>query len=247
MRRIPYLTALLLMLLPVARLAAQIHPPEYPGGDPSLATFLMNNLKYPTSQRQSGITGRVYVTLTIDTGGNVVSPSVAKGLGEEFDAEALRVVKLMPKWKPARDVTGRPIAVTSTLPINFIAPKVDTRPVLDERYWDYDSVMTPFGKQRVNSAPPSFPGGEKALEEFITKYLDIPYNSETHCGTTVIFFSVNANGTLADIKYPTDLDEECLMALHRLMNAMPRWRPGHLEGVPTRMATGLPITFRYVE
>ncbi|MCR4828473.1 MAG: energy transducer TonB [Bacteroidales bacterium] len=247
MNRLLHLTALMLLLMPLTRTVAQIHPPEYPGGDPSLATFLMNNLKYPTSQQHSGITGRVYVTLTIDTGGNVVSPSVAKGLGEEFDAEALRVVRLMPKWKPARDMTGRPIAVTSTLPINFIAPKVDKRPVLDERYWDYDTVMTAAGAVRVNSALPEFPGGNQALEKFIEQHLDIPYNSETYCGTVVIYITVNANGQLSDIKYPTDIDEECLMALHRLMNAMPRWRPGHLNGVPTRMSTGIPITFRYTE
>lgn len=62
--------------------------------------------------------GRVIVRFTVDKDGNVTSPEVVEGVSPELDAEALRVVKSMPKWNPGI-VDGKPADVKFTLPISF--------------------------------------------------------------------------------------------------------------------------------
>lgn len=92
--------------------------PEYPGGEDALHNFLDNNMKYPSEARKKNITGKVILSFIVDKLGNVTNVAVLKGIGGGCDEEAVRVVKLMPKWKPATQ-DGLPVNVKYTFPINF--------------------------------------------------------------------------------------------------------------------------------
>ncbi len=92
--------------------------PEYPGGDIELMKYLAQNTKYPPSAKENGISGRVFVQFVIDKDGNVTQVKTLRGVDTALDAEAIRVVKSMPKWKPGSQ-RGNPVPVTYAVPINF--------------------------------------------------------------------------------------------------------------------------------
>ena len=93
--------------------------PEYPGGTRALYHFIESNLKIPVQAKKAGVSGRVFITFTIEETGEVTNVTVFKGLGFGCDAEAVRLVKSMPRWKPAR-VHNKPYRVKYNLPISFI-------------------------------------------------------------------------------------------------------------------------------
>lgn len=91
--------------------------PEFPGGMEALYQFLAANIKYPGGPDDC-VSGKVFVTFVIEKDGTVSDAKVVRKLHPAFDAEALRVVKLMPKWEPGRQ-EGKPVRVQFNLPINF--------------------------------------------------------------------------------------------------------------------------------
>ena len=95
-------------------------PPTYPGGDESMMKFLSKNISYPSSARHNGIQGKVYVTFVVDEFGYVTNVEIYKGVqgGSTLNEEALRVVKLMPKWSSGKQ-DGKRVQVRFILPIFF--------------------------------------------------------------------------------------------------------------------------------
>ena len=92
--------------------------PQFPGGQGELMKFLRNNVKYPAEAQKKKIEGRVIVGFVVDKKGRVVNPMVERSVHPLLDAEALRVIKRMPKWKPGK-VNGEPVNVKYRLPITF--------------------------------------------------------------------------------------------------------------------------------
>ena len=92
--------------------------PEFPGGMQAMMKFLTTNIKYPVEAQKKGVSGRVIVQFVIMEDGTLDQAKVVRGIDPLLDEEALRVVKLMPKWKPGmqRDKTVR---VKFTIPITF--------------------------------------------------------------------------------------------------------------------------------
>lgn len=92
--------------------------PQFPGGDIELYQYIANNIKYPSVATQEKVEGRVIVQFIIDSEGRVVSPKILRGLTPECDAEVLRVVGLMPRWKPAEQ-DGVAVECDFVLPVIF--------------------------------------------------------------------------------------------------------------------------------
>ena len=92
--------------------------PEYPGGMPAMIEFLQTNLNYPKDAKKQKVGGRVLVMFVVETDGSMSNVRVAKKIFPSLDAEALRVVKAMPKWNPGKE-KGKPVRVNFTLPIVF--------------------------------------------------------------------------------------------------------------------------------
>lgn len=93
--------------------------PQFKGGLEALMRYIGENLRYPTEAAKAGIQGRVVVKFVITELGKVTNIEVKKGLSPECDAEAVRVVKSMPKWIPGMQ-DGKPVKVDFTIPISFI-------------------------------------------------------------------------------------------------------------------------------
>ena len=92
--------------------------PEYPGGMGELGKLLNSNLKYPLISFKNGVQGEVLVQFVFDKEGNVEEVTVFKGVDPYLDAEALRVIKMMPKWKPGKH-EGKEVNVKCTIPVGF--------------------------------------------------------------------------------------------------------------------------------
>ena len=92
--------------------------PEYPGGMGELSKLLSSNLKYPLKSQENGVQGEVLVQFVVDKEGNIEEVTVFKGVDPYLDAEALRVIKMMPKWKPGKH-EGKEVNVKCTIPVGF--------------------------------------------------------------------------------------------------------------------------------
>lgn len=91
---------------------------EFPGGMQAMMKFLRNNIKYPASAKRMGIEGKVFVKFIVDKEGGISGMEVMKGINADLDKEAMRVIKLMPPWKPGKQ-NGRAVKSQFVLPVYF--------------------------------------------------------------------------------------------------------------------------------
>ena len=92
--------------------------PQYPGGDRELLKFIAQSIKYPTDAQEAGVQGRVICSFVVDKKGKIVEPKIIRGIDPSLDAEALRVIGMMPRWTPGRQ-DGKAVRVLYTVPITF--------------------------------------------------------------------------------------------------------------------------------
>ena len=92
--------------------------PQFPGGAQALYTFLKENMKYPVLAQQMKLVGVVKVSFTVEEDGSISNIIVVEPVHKLLNDEAVRVVKMMPKWIPGNR-NGTPVKVRYTMPINF--------------------------------------------------------------------------------------------------------------------------------
>lgn len=92
--------------------------PEFPGGMAECLKFISKNIKYPTIAQENGIQGRVIIQFVVNQDGSIVDPVVMRTVDPYLDKEALRVIQMMPKWKPGKQ-RGKPVRVKYTVPVTF--------------------------------------------------------------------------------------------------------------------------------
>jgi TonB family protein len=95
------------------------HQAEFPGGSGAWGRFLAKTLKYPSLAQRANVGGRVFVSFIVNTDGSVQDVQILKGVGFGCDEEAIRVVKAMPRWNPAKQ-SGRAVRSRFTQPITFV-------------------------------------------------------------------------------------------------------------------------------
>jgi protein TonB len=92
--------------------------PEPSGGFDALYAFLYSNIKYPEIARKKGIAGKVLIEFVVERDGSVSNVKLISGVHPELDQEALRVVKIVPKWKPGKH-SGKNVRTNYIIPIQF--------------------------------------------------------------------------------------------------------------------------------
>lgn len=93
-------------------------PAEFPGGMSAMRTFVVNNLKYPSDAMQKNIQGKVFIEFVIEKNGKLSNIKVRRGVYESLDKEAVRVIQIMPDWKPAQH-QGQVVRQLYIFPFNF--------------------------------------------------------------------------------------------------------------------------------
>jgi TonB family protein len=93
--------------------------PGFYGGERALKQYVSESIRYPRSAAKRREEGKIYVGFVVDVDGSIKGVKIERGVSRMLDEEAIRVVKNMPKWRPALDKEGKPVPVSYTIPINF--------------------------------------------------------------------------------------------------------------------------------
>lgn len=91
---------------------------QFPGGPDACMKWLSSHIKYPQLCQEQGVQGRVIVSFVVNKDGSIVDVKVLRKPDDQLADEAVRVVKTMPKWKPAR-MDHKPVRCRFTLPVVF--------------------------------------------------------------------------------------------------------------------------------
>lgn len=138
--------------------------PEFPGGMDALKRFLAQHIQYPAEAREKNIQGKVWIQFLVDEKGKVTQPQVTKGVDPLLDQEALRVVKLMPDWKPAQQ-NAKPVEASFLLPLDFSIPVKQDKGkeliVVDGKLMPEDFNVNTLNPDRIESI--TVVKGEKAV------------------------------------------------------------------------------------
>ena len=101
--------------------------PEYPdGGMAGLMEYFKKNMRYPEAAKEAGMQGRVTVQFVVNKDGSISGAKVLRSVEPDFDAEAIRLVNAMPKWKPGMQ-DGKPVAVKYTVPVKFMLDELNEK------------------------------------------------------------------------------------------------------------------------
>jgi protein TonB len=92
--------------------------PVFPGGEESMKKFVKMSIKYPVEAIENGDQGTVYVRFVIEKDGRVTKASIVRSVAPSLDNEALRIVKTMPIWTPAKH-RGVIVRKSVVIPIQF--------------------------------------------------------------------------------------------------------------------------------
>ena len=204
--------------------------PEFPdGGMPGLMKYLSTNIRYPEAAHKAGTQGRVTVQFVVGKDGSIGNVGILRGVDPALDAEAIRVISGMPKWKPGTQ-KGEPVNVKYTVPVMF---RLTPKPVekIDEMIAD---------------KMPEFPGGMTGLMQHLSKNIRYPAEAHTNNiqGRVVVSVIINTEGKVTNAKIvqsvAPSLDAEAL----RVTGTMPDWIPGTKDGKPVNVKYTFPVVFR---
>jgi protein TonB len=93
--------------------------PVFPGGDAALLKFIGDSTRYPKTAKANGETGKVVLRFVVKPNCTIDQVSVVKSVAPDIDAEAIRVVSMLPKFEKPGIKDGKPVAVWYMLPITF--------------------------------------------------------------------------------------------------------------------------------
>jgi TonB family protein len=201
--------------------------PEFPGGFSSIRKFLAENLQYPEKAKEEGIEGKVFVSFIVSDKGKVTDVKIERGVNEELDTEALRIVKLLPDWSPGVE-NGKQVNVKFTIPIVFALGNLDK-----EVFFIVEEM-------------PEFDGGIDGMRDYIRKNIMYPAEARDAniTGKALVNFVVDKTGKVTQVKIKKGtgnklLDKEAI----RVVESMPDWKPGSQRGQKVNVQFAIPIEF----
>ncbi|MDR0938051.1 MAG: energy transducer TonB [Mediterranea sp.] len=206
--------------------------PEFPGGEIALLKYLNDSVRYPVGAADSLRGQRVSAQFIVDKDGSVRDIHILRGIGPSFDAEAIRLLRSMPRWTPGT-LNGEAVNVTYSVPIKFgsaaPSPMEDT----------YDNIY------ELDRAP-AFPGGHKALMHFLATTMRYPRRAAERGehGRVIVRVTIDKEGRVGDIHVVRSVSKSLDKEAIRVVKAMPQWIPGEKGGVPVNVRYMLPLTFR---
>lgn len=211
---------------------------QFPGGSRAFHAFIDKHLVYP--QESLEYEGLCFVSFLVCEDGTCQNFKVSHGVTDcpNCDKEAVRVLKLMPKWKPALR-KGNPVPVKYSVKIVFkmqdvfiSADIVEKKPVVSV---DAES-------------PAEFPGGTSALNHWLLENMQYPQDAMEYAleGKCYVKFVVGTDGTCRDFRILRGVTDclSCDLEALRLMRFMPKWNPAKKEGKPFEVSMSVAITFK---
>ncbi len=196
--------------------------PEFPGGNEAMMQFLADNIQYPEVAKENGIQGRVICQFVVLKDGTVSDVKIIRGVDPSIDAEAVRVLKMMPDWKPGTQ-RGQAVNVRFTLPVAFSLNKNESKIIIDE-------LKTNEGSMSVQAQVQQnflFPGGSKEFMRFISERIKYPVEAQEKGvqGVVNASFRVNSAGDITGAEVTGNSDEMATLnnEVLRVIGEMPQW------------------------
>ena len=230
--------------------------PEFPdGGMSGLMQFLSKNIQYPINAQKNHTQGRVTVQFVVNKDGSISEPKIIRGVDPDLDGEAIRVISLMPKWKPGMQ-KGQPVRVKYTVPVMFRLsdngqkeeykpiPKIDETVVVG-----YASKQAPAEEDPVFEVVenmPEFAGGMGGLMQYLSKNIKYPVEAQKAGiqGRVIMQVIIDKNGNVTNPKVTQPVDPLLDTEAIRVTASMPKWKPGTQRGMPVNVKYTFPIVFR---
>lgn len=205
--------------------------PQFPGGETVLLKYLQENIVYPPQALKDSVQGRVVVRFVIDHLGYVGEVEVVSSVHELLDAEAVRVVKTLPRFAPGR-ISGKAVSEWLTLPVTFKL-KNDNAPA----------------KPKDVEVKAKFPGGEEALVQFLKDHIKYPPKAAKKKiqGRVKLEFLVDKTGKVCDVKVVESVDNDLDKEAVRVCRLLPDFIPATVNGNPVDVWFSLPIKFNIPE
>ena len=222
--------------------------PEFPdGGMPGLMKYLSTNIRYPEAAHKAGTQGRVTVQFVVGKDGSIGNVGILRGVDPALDAEAIRVISGMPKWKPGTQ-KGEPVNVKYTVPVMFRLTPEPVEKIDEMIVVGYRTPDTPVTGEvyEVADKMPEFPGGMTGLMQHLSKNIRYPAEAHTNNiqGRVVVSVIINTEGKVTNAQIvqgvAPSLDAEAL----RVTGTMPDWIPGTKDGKPVNVKYTFPVVFR---
>lgn len=221
--------------------------PEFPdGGMSGLMQFLSKNIQYPINAQKNHTQGRVTVQFVVNKDGSISEPKIIRGVDPDLDGEAIRVISLMPKWKPGMQ-KGQPVRVKYTVPVMFRLsddgqkeeykpiPKIDETVVVG-----YASKQAPAEEDPVFEVVenmPEFAGGMGGLMQYLSKNIKYPVEAQKAGiqGRVIMQVIIDKNGNVTNPKVTQPVDPLLDTEAIRVTASMPKWKPGTQRGMPVNV------------
>jgi len=209
-------------------------PPSFTGGEKALMKFLNENIKYPKSAQENNIQGKVILKFIVDETGKVVEPTVVNKVDPSLDAEAIRVISLMPNWMPGKQ-KGKNVKVRYFLPISFKLSGNDTKGSAAKKKV-FETVDT----------PPKFPGGDQAIIKYLQENVKYPKSAQENNiqGKVTVSFIVDETGKVIEPTVERSVNPLLDAESIRVIEAMPAWEPGKQDGKAVSVRYYMPISFK---
>ena len=206
--------------------------PTFNGGDANqFSRWVNQQLEYPENCKKEGISGRVTLSFTVSETGKVTDVKVLRGVHEDLDNEAIRVVSSSPDWTPGK-VGGKAVAVSYSFPIIFQTTKPENTDVVPFQFAD---------------TKPGFNGGDvNEFSKWVAQHLVYPENckKEGISGRVTMSFTISETGQVTDVKVlrgvHKDLDNEAI----RVVSSSPDWTPGIADGKAVAIKYTFPVLFQ---
>ncbi|WP_436414252.1 TonB family protein [Petrimonas sp.] len=207
--------------------------PEFPGGNAAMMNFISENIRYPKEAHQKGIQGRVITNFVVMKDGSISNVQIMRGVDALLDAEAIRVLESMPVWKPGKQ-RGEPVNVRFTLPVVFRLTG-DTEKQIQTNQVSPENVQAP-----------EFPGGENAYMKFLSDNIKYPVIAQENGiqGLIEAVFNIDTTGKVTFVKFSKSVDPSLDKEARRVIELMPDWIPGKLNGKATSVTSGATFVFR---
>lgn len=212
--------------------------PEFPGGMEKFIEFLKENLHYSKIDSIANNT-YTYVQFTIDYDGQVINPKITRKIHPKVEAEILRVMSLIPRWKPGT-LANETVQVKYNLMLSFNVMYGPELRITDIRI-NYPDVYEEV------PVMPQFPEGQQALMQFLAKKIQYPTIAQGDMGTgrVIIQFIVDKEGNIIKPRVVRSVDPYLDKEALRVINQMPKWKPGELEdGTKVAVYFTVPVMFR---
>ena len=181
----------------------------------ALMKFVGDNVRYPVEAQKDGIQGRVITSFVINKDGSISDIEIERGVDPLLDAEAIRVIGMMPKWKPGTQ-RGQNVNVRFTMPVVF---RLSLKEEFDK---EATNKLKEKGPVTVVDMKNDDPG--KAFYEFIAKNARYPVIAQENgiMGFVKASYDVNSNGEVSNIKIVEGVDPALDKELIRIIEIMPK-------------------------